>query len=209
MRSLHSMIVDETDELNAIVEDLLIAARSDINSVKVTNQHIDLMAELDFALRVLESEPTVKGDTAVAIADPQRVRQILRNLLTNAERYGGDEVRVDVATTGPWIDLVVSDNGKGIPEEKREVVFEPYESAHAPRTGTGSVGLGLYVSRALARAMNGDLIYSYDGEWSKFQLRLPSASDGHPAQTPSPAGVALLSGCHILVKWRNGLSPHV
>ncbi len=190
--ALHSMIVDETDELAAIVEDLLIAARSDISSVSVASQRVDLMAEIDFALRVVDTEPEIRGEAATAIADPQRVRQILRNLLTNAKRYGGNEVRVEVRAEGPWVDTVVSDNGQGIPTAKRELVFEPYESAHAPQTETGSVGLGLFVSRALARAMDGDLEYMRNGSWSQFRLRLPAAGEVREEEELPAAGVASL-----------------
>ncbi|MDJ0496335.1 MAG: HAMP domain-containing sensor histidine kinase [Acidimicrobiia bacterium] len=191
--TLHSMIVDETDELSAIVEDLLIAARSDISSVTVASQPVDVMAELEVALRVVDAVPKVSGDPAIALADPQRVRQILRNLFTNAIRYGGDEVRVEVSVAGPWVETIVSDNGEGIPAAKRELVFEPYESAHASRNGTGSVGLGLYVSRALARAMNGDLDYTRRDQWSHFRLRLP-AVDSRTEQQDSPRPVASIPG---------------
>ena len=87
---------------------------------------------------------------------------------------------------GPWVNTVVADSGAGIPPSKRELVFEPYESAHNPGTETGSVGLGLYVSRALARAMNGELSYSHDGSWSNFELRLP-ATGTEPSQPDAPA----------------------
>lgn len=190
--ALHTMIVEETDELTAIVEDLLVAARSDISNVAVTHQLVDVAEEIQNAIRTSAATATIHGVSATALADPQRVRQILRNLLTNAKRYGGDQIRIDVRVEGPWVDTIVADSGDGIPAHKQQLVFEPYESAHRPGTETGSVGLGLYVSRALARAMNGDLDYTHDGSWSRFRLRLPATGEKHPRKEEGnvPAHVA-------------------
>ena len=190
--ALHTMIVEETDELTAIVEDLLVAARSDISNVAVTHQPVDIVEEIQNAIRTSAAPASIHGVGATALADPQRVRQILRNLLTNAKRYGGDQIRIDVEIDGAWVDTVVADSGDGIPAHKQQVVFEPYESAHRPGTQTGSVGLGLYVSRALARAMGGELDYTHSGSWSRFRLRLPAAGDQQPRNEEShaPANVA-------------------
>jgi signal transduction histidine kinase len=111
----------------------------------------------------------------LACADSARVRQILRNLLTNAKRYGGPEVRIDFAEGIGWTEVVVADNGDGVPRHKQEAIFQSYESAHRPTDEVSSVGLGLYISRNLAQAMGGNLEYVYDGTWSHFRLRLPSA----------------------------------
>ena len=70
--------------------------------------------------------------------------------------------------------LRVIDDGDGIPEADRERVFEPYERAHHDPGRTESVGLGLAVSRTLARHMGGELSYEYKDESSRFLLRLPS-----------------------------------
>ncbi len=185
--SLHSMIVEETDELTAIVEDLLVAARSDITQVAVTQQPVDLVAEAENAMRSSCAKATLSGDPTNALADPQRVRQILRNLLTNATRYGGAEISIEVSSNTSHVRVVVADNGDGIAPGKRRLVFEPYQSAHQSGTQTGSVGLGLYVSRSLARAMGGDLSYSHDGVWSRFLLELPAAEcaiTDRPADQP-------------------------
>ncbi len=177
-RGLMSMLVEQSDELSAIVEDLLVAARSDIGKVTIHYDLVDLGAE---AARALESSGIAgrfRGEPGVAYADPSRVRQILRNLLTNAKRYGGPDVRIDFADSAGWTEVVVADNGDGVPRDKREAIFESYESAHKPTDEVKSVGLGLYISRNLARAMGGDLEYVYDGTWSHFRLRLPRAPEG-------------------------------
>ena len=172
---LMSMLVEQTDELSGIVEDLLIAARSDIAKVPIHYETVDLGSEAARAMETSGVHGTTRGQPGVAYADPQRVRQILRNLLTNAKRYGGPKVRIDFAEGAGWTEIVVADNGEGVPRERREAIFESYESAHSPSTEVRSVGLGLYISRNLARAMGGDLEYVYDGTWSHFRLRLPSS----------------------------------
>ncbi len=169
---LMGMLMDQTEELSAIVEDLLVAARSDIGKVTIHYGEVDLRAEADSAVKTSGVEAVLRGNAAIAYGDPQRVRQILRNLLTNAKRYGGPEVRIDFAEGTDWVEIAVSDNGLGVPRDMREIIFDPYRSAHRPDTDVRSVGLGLYISRNLAQAMGGDLEYVYDGEWSHFRLRL-------------------------------------
>ncbi len=185
---LMDLLVEQTDELSGIVEDLLVAARSDIRKVSVHSQEVDL---LELAEQVMEStgvHGTTRGESGHALADPQRVRQILRNLLTNAKRYGGPEVRIDFAEGAGWTEVSVADNGAGVPIEKRQSIFESYESAHTPTSDVRSVGLGLYISRNLARAMGGNLEYAYDGVWSHFRLRLPAAVRSGPPAPPTSAG---------------------
>lgn len=172
---LMGMLVEQTDELSGIVEDLLVAARSDIGKVSIHYDTVDLGDEASRAMQSSGIDGKFRGQPGQAYADPQRVRQILRNLLTNAKRYGGPQIRIDFAEGAGWTEVVVADNGEGIPRHKRETVFQSYESAHQPTDEVRSVGLGLYISRNLAQAMGGDLEYVYDGTWSHFRLRLPSA----------------------------------
>jgi signal transduction histidine kinase len=124
---------------------------------------------------------TVEGDRAVARADPARVRQILRNLITNALRYGGPELRVQIQQTPETAVLQVLDNGADIPESEWEDIFQPYHRLNQPATQTESVGIGLSVARHLAHLMAGDLTYQYRNGWSIFQRTLPTWAD----QTPS------------------------
>ena len=124
------MLVDESDELSGIVEDLLIAARSDIAKVAIHYVDVDLGEMATQTLEMSGVEATLRGVPGHANADPQRVRQILRNLLTNAGRYGGSQIRIDFAEGVGWTEISVADNGDGVPAEKRETIFQSYESAH-------------------------------------------------------------------------------
>jgi signal transduction histidine kinase len=125
------------------------------------------------------------------LGDGIRARQILVNLLTNAVRFTGEDgvitvtcERVDgpvgpelLRTAGPWVRIVVEDNGVGIPDEKLEAVFEPFVQGDTSPLirETDGPGIGLAVSRNLARLMGGELTaVSVPGKGSRFSLWLPA-----------------------------------
>jgi len=177
-------IVGQGNDLTNIVEDLLVAARADIDALHVLTEVVDLGHEVAEVLTILSRHAPidhvqVSGPSPTAIADPARVRQIVRNLVTNASRYGGDVVSVEFDTLHPWSRIRVSDNGPGVPVAQREQIFDAYHRAHDEPGLTASVGLGLTVARTLARLMGGDLVYRYEDEVSIFELRLPAAVPAH------------------------------
>jgi signal transduction histidine kinase len=114
-------------------------------------------------------------DTASAIGDPSRIRQILRNVISNAFRYGGAEVAIRTSETENTTTISVSDSGTALARDEWESVFDPYYRSHSQPGQPDSVGLGLTVSRRLARAMGGDLIYQGVDGTSEFILLLPMA----------------------------------
>ncbi|MDF1597489.1 MAG: PAS domain-containing sensor histidine kinase [Acidimicrobiia bacterium] len=173
---LRDVIAVQAREVAAIVEDLLVAARADIGAVTILPEACDVRRAVDDVLSVLEPKSTVAvsvSSPVIAYADPGRCRQVVRNLLTNALRYGGTRVKVDAWTDGDMVHLAVRDNGSGLSEEDAARVFQPYQSAHRQHSQPASIGLGLTVSRQLARLMDGDLVYRFDGEWSSFELTVP------------------------------------
>lgn len=126
----------------------------------------------DHSIRIV---PPTEGLQVHAIAEFRRVLQIMLNLVTNAIRYSpdGTEISIDIAEYGSKSVISVSDQGGGIPIEDRERVFEKFE--RLGRSGDGGSGLGLYISRRLARAMGGDLtIEEAAGSGARFVLTLPS-----------------------------------
>ena len=124
----------------------------------------------------------ITGDSNIAArADPERVTQILINLLSNSIKFtaAGGHISADCAATADTVSIRVSDTGIGIAVEKHESIFEPFiqlkESLSDRESG---VGLGLAISRDLARAMKGDLtVESSEGKGSRFTLSLPRASE--------------------------------
>ncbi|MEE8490344.1 MAG: HAMP domain-containing sensor histidine kinase [Acidimicrobiia bacterium] len=175
-RELLHLLAVESRDLAHLIEDLLVASRADIGKVVVRRMPVDLQAEVATVLEPIELEQGIVLDAAIegwATADPLRFRQILRNLITNAIRYGGEIIRVESKTNLEGSFIYVWDNGSGIPEESREAIFEPYQRAHDRVGLPTSVGLGLTISRQLARLMGGDLTYDHISDWSVFTLRLP------------------------------------
>lgn len=192
-RELVDLVADQSREVANIVEDLLVVTRLDSDSLALAPEDVCLAAEVERVLRSVGMDPEILDNTAtdtMASVDPGRFRQIVRNLLTNAERYGGGEVRCEVASEGGLVTVAVIDDGPGIPEAMWEQVFEPYERAQTSTTNPASVGLGLTVSRRLARLMGGDLVYNYDGGLSRFTLTLPLAAARAAAAQASSMPVA-------------------
>ena len=172
------MISDQATELSHIIEDLLVAARADIGTLAVRPERLDVMATVTAltspSLAFAGTEPLpIIGEAPPAHADGVRLRQVLRNLLTNARRYGGDQVFVELGTRGGLITVTVVDDGQGVPEDRVEAIFDPYERAHSEPTQPGSVGLGLAVARQLTRMMGGDLTYSRVGDTTRFEMTVP------------------------------------
>jgi PAS domain S-box-containing protein len=177
IRAFIDLIDEQATEVGDLVEDLLVASRTDPGQVPVERTALELWGQVESVLRGRRIGKTVdlqRDAEAKVFADPIRIRQVIRNLLTNADRYGGERIVVRVrAANDQWI-LDVCDDGPGVPESHRDFIFEPYQRAHQVEGRTDSVGLGLTVSRHLARLMDGDLTYSRPGEWTVFSLALPS-----------------------------------
>jgi K+-sensing histidine kinase KdpD/membrane protein YdbS with pleckstrin-like domain len=175
---LVDLIRKNSQELTEIVDDLLVAARGDSASESIETQPVDPASEiaaLAATLEDLSGETAVKGNSGLAMADPTRFRQIMRNLLTNATRYGGESIWVELEDGPASVAISVCDDGSGVPEELTKTIFEPYVSAHEKGGQPQALGLGLAISRRLARLMAGDVTYSRTGDVTRFTLTLAKA----------------------------------
>jgi PAS domain S-box-containing protein len=175
-----SMLVDQSRDMSDLIEDLLVAARSNIGNVAVRTESVSLEHEIESVLAGFtdtgSSSITVDTRPGRVIADSIRVRQILRNLISNALRYGGHRIEIVTSAEPGALAVEVIDDGTGIDVDDHERIFVAYERAHHTEGQPGSVGLGLTVSRTLAELMGGSLTYRFD-ERSIFRLELPSAVD--------------------------------
>ncbi len=179
-RSMAREIASQSNELGALVEDLLVVASARNGSLHVESVVIQIDGIVETLVDQLPSDVAAKLDVEVrpglyARADAKRTRQILRNLITNAHKYGGPHIRVVAETGGDRISLQVMDNGSGVRPGTEHRIFGAFErGAHA---STESVGLGLNIARELAQRMHGDLAYQRRDGWTVFTLSLPAVSE--------------------------------
>lgn len=173
---LIELVAGQATEMSHIIDDLLVAARTEMGTVAVAMGDIDLIEQLNAAVGSVGINLEATPDRLPrAIGDGPRVRQILRNLLTNVERYGGAHRRVLGGIDRSRVWLEIRDDGEGVADEESEKIFEPYSSAHSGVAS--SVGLGLSVARQLAELMGGSLTYRRDGAESVFRLELGLAEE--------------------------------
>ena len=177
-REMVTMIVHQGDDLANILEDLLTSGQAEAGMLRLQAEAVDLSAEAATIIEGLEggTDKSIEAATGPvwAHADSRRVRQVIRNLLTNALKYGGGKISVEASRRDSLAMLRVIDDGTGVAEHMRERIFEPFERAHTTAGGAQSLGLGLAISRQLARAMGGDLTYQYDEGHSTFEFTAPA-----------------------------------
>lgn len=194
-RELAALVASQSQDIGQVVDDLLVSARADLGTLAIRLETVGLHSEIN---RLLQSRGEsrgrpieIRGDDADVDVDPARFRQILRHLISNAVFYGGDRVWIETVI-GPEKALVrVCDNGRGISESQRSLVFDPYYRAHESPTQPASFGLGLSVSRRLAEAMGGNLTFDHDGEKSIFEItvRRPFAGPTEPGTDAAQSDV--------------------
>ena len=167
----------------ALVNELLDLGRLDADRLQLKVGATALLPELNAAVAMSEahhgSHPFIisGADTTRVNADPERLRVILRNLIDNAFKYSppGSAVSVNVEEWDGRVRIEVRDEGLGVAEADRERIFERFERTSSTEHVPG-VGIGLYLSRELARRMDGDLRCAASEHGAAFSLELPEAS---------------------------------
>jgi len=182
--------LEQSWELRRIIEDLLAATRTDGELLKATPAVVDLHEE---AVGLLASVPRearggigeVRGG-AYAWANPARVRQILRNLLDNAAKHGNPPIELSITPgTDGRAHIEVADHGPGLSAEQIPSLFAPYRTMSGPVGRPDNIGLGLWLSRRLARLMGGDISYTRRDGLTIFELTLPTAPQPVPSASAS------------------------
>ncbi|MDJ0498884.1 MAG: PAS domain S-box protein [Acidimicrobiia bacterium] len=178
------IISSEARSLSNIVEDLLVAARADLDQLAVREETV---AVADVVERVVRASTRIARDhgavvtaedvkPALAVADPGRVEQILWNLLTNAVRHGGERITIGTEQRGQRVAIWVRDDGPGLSTEIADSVFEPFRSFAGDNGVTTSMGLGLYVVQKLAELMRGSVAATSNNGYTEFLVDLPAAN---------------------------------
>ncbi len=174
-RGLVRLIASQSADISSIVDDLLTMTRLEAGTMSVYPTEVAVTEHLSDLVESAGrdgSRPIAWEGDVVVWADANRLRQIIRNLITNALRYGGEEIRVVLGEDGTHGAIEVRDSGGPIPPARVATMFDPFEHGDSGQNTPNSVGLGLAVARSLARVMGGDLHYTHDGE-SVFRLELP------------------------------------
>lgn len=180
-------------ELDALVEEVLLASRLDATPNADHQERIELLGmAAEEAARV---DALADGLPTVVMGEDRLIRRALRNLIENARRYGGSEVVVKVAAEGNQAVVQVCDRGPGVPEAMRERIFEPFFRLPGHAEQAGGVGLGLSLVKQIAERHGGTVRWeAREGGGSCFVLRLPltgaqrgAAVSGSTAGNPSRA----------------------
>jgi signal transduction histidine kinase len=174
--------------LLGIITDILNFSRVDAGRVEYEREPILLVEVVDTVTGMVEPQAVSRrialervpcDPGIVAVADRAKVQQVLLNLLSNAVKFTPDGGRITVSCErdGDRVAMAVADTGPGIPPEKREEIFEPFvQLGRSLTTGHEGVGLGLAISRDLARAMGGELTCAAAaGGGALFTFSLPVA----------------------------------
>jgi signal transduction histidine kinase len=190
------IILDNSRHLVRLLNDLLDLARSDAGQLKIEPAPTEPATLVADAVRAIRSQVEARGQTlseevepglpSVA-ADRDRIRQVMVNLLANANEYcpEGAEIGVRARRAGDEVEISVTDDGPGIPQGQLEHIFERFTRGDAGMTQrVGGTGLGLAISKSLVELHGGTIAAeSAPGEGSAFSFRLPVA----PASSDAPA----------------------
>lgn len=204
IKMAHQQAVDASE----IVEDLLTVARVERSELTVSMDMIDVNHEVATTVQRFVGEGAAisvraDDDLPMASGDPLRTRQVLRNLVSNAIRYGGPDIVITTRWEGKWVEVIVADDGDGVPPDEENTIFLPYRRSTITPRHASSVGLGLWICRHLASAMGGSLTYRRSDDWTQFVFTLKPVSlepeptvGGEPARagaSPSRADDSMLA----------------
>ncbi|HJV61352.1 MAG TPA: HAMP domain-containing sensor histidine kinase [Albitalea sp.] len=165
-------------ELDALVEEVLLASRLDAVRELEQRERVDLLGlAAEEAARVDATlDADGGGDMLAVLGDERLLRRALRNLLENAKRYGGGDITLDARSQGGAAELRVCDRGPGVPEALRERIFEPFYRLPGHAETAGGVGLGLSLVKQIAERHHGSVrCEAREGGGSCFVLSVPRA----------------------------------
>jgi signal transduction histidine kinase len=175
---LRAEVLGATADMERLVGDLLVVASLDARTA--TNPSL-----VDLDALVLEEAARARTRTRVAVdtsavsgapayADADDVRRVVRNLLDNAVTHATAHVDLVVADVDGWAELLVTDDGPGVPVDQRERIFERFYRGEASRSRDGGSGLGLSIARGLAERNGGCVELEDTDAGTSMRLRLPS-----------------------------------
>jgi signal transduction histidine kinase len=188
---LLEMVASQGQQLARLVDDLQITSQIQSNQLALNLVWTDLERTIDQALEAAASKRRhhqleVFIEPMECEVDASRIGQIVRNLVENAYKYTADRTRVSVTAKriSGGIEIEVTDDGSGIPAEKRDKLFEAFTRIEETTAGQEGVGLGLYVVSQLVAAMKGRIDIASSARGTSFTIEIPCETrvvqvDGH------------------------------
>jgi signal transduction histidine kinase len=159
-----------------MVDDFIVASRIQGTGVDVQISPVDVAGEAEAVaaqFRRYGAHITVTGEHPRALADRGRLRQVLVNLVSNAITHGGSTIRIELTSNERAVRCAVIDDGTGVAPKVEKKLFTRFVHDSNDALVQGSLGLGTWVARMLAEAMNGELVYRRDRDETVFELNLP------------------------------------
>ena len=192
---LLEMVSGQGNQLARLVDDLLITSQLQNHQVNLQPAWCDLQVTIDRAIDAAASKRRahqleVFVEPLSCVLDEARIGQVVRNLLENSYKYSPDRTRVAVTAKAEkeGIALRIADEGPGLPEDRREELFEAFSRVHETSIGKDGVGLGLYVVSQLVSAMEGRIDLKSSRNGATFTIHLPC--EMRPRETRSLGLVA-------------------
>ncbi|MGH8952627.1 MAG: sensor histidine kinase [Acidimicrobiia bacterium] len=177
-REAVGLITTEAAELSRMVDDLVAAGRIDAQAITYDSEPVELCAVIQDVVRPFRRQgvSVEVDDIGIAvIADRVRLRQLLRNLVSNAVKHGGGDIAITAYSRDGVAVIEVIDDGPGVSAEVEDRMFHRYVHSDGSALLEGSVGLGLAIARAFAEGMAGELTYLRSDELTIFEVSLPLA----------------------------------
>ena len=194
------IILDNTRHLVRLLNDLLDLARSDAGRLTINPTRSEVGAIVAGAARLIMGltnsrqqrlEVEIESDLPQVSVEPDRIMQVLVNLLTNATEYcpEGSTIKVTASSVGSEVEIAVADDGPGIPKDQRDHVFDRFTRGDVGLTQrVGGTGLGLAIAKSLIELHGGAIgVTSKEGEGATFRIVLPALSDREPIEEPAAA----------------------
>jgi PAS domain S-box-containing protein len=185
--------------LLGLINEILDLARIESGRVKVQLESVDLQEVLADCLGLIAPQAQARGLRVESAglpelqlcADPKRLKQVLLNLLSNAVKYNREQGRIRLTAHQHPVGrlrLSISDDGPGIPADRLDELFQPFNRLGAESSEVEGTGIGLTITRQLTELMHGSVgVISPEGEGATFWIELPLAQRPHPQEEPRAA----------------------
>jgi len=173
------LVYGEAGELARMVDDLLIAARVKTGELAYRSEPVEVASEVaEVAAAFLRTGRRIDIDVQPgrALVDRLRLRQIIRNLVANATRYGGENLAITGEVVGDRFRLTVADDGAGLDAEAAAAMFERFVGVEDSSLERGGLGLGLSIVQILTVGMDGTVVYEREDNQTRFIVDFPVAS---------------------------------